>query len=293
MILFTHNLVLYNYNKFNGGYMKILITGGDSNIGTFLSSFFKEKYTPICLNKKLLDVTNKTLVLDTLCSLKPDLVIDTAGIENLNFCERNESIAYKVNSIGAFNVAYACYLLDIPILYISSSQVFDGTKELPYYETDVTNPINVYGKTKLAGEMLIKTICSRYYIIRTSNIFGTKYSFIDSILNSNSEIIPIVSNEITNITFIKDLSISIEIIMNSGIFGTYNCVNTGAISKINLIKEILNLNHINKKIITLPLESISANAPLPLFTALDTSLIKNCFNIEIPSYKISLMQYYK
>lgn len=273
--------------------MKILITGCDSNIGTFFSSFFKEKYNLICLNKNLLDITNKPLVLDTICSLKPDLVINTAGIENINFCERNESIAYKVNSIGTFNVAYASYMVDIPMLYISSSQVFDGKKELPYYETDATSPINIYGKTKLAGEMLIKTICSKYYIIRTSNIFGGKYSFMNSILDNHSQVIPIVENEITNITFINDLCIAIEIIMNSGIFGTYNCVNAGAISKINLVKEILNLNNINKKIITLPLDSISNNAPVPLFTALDTSLIKNCFNIELPTYKTSLEQYFK
>lgn len=273
--------------------MKILITGAEGNIGSYLFANLCRNHTVISLNKNDLDITNKTKCTEIINESKPNIVIHTAALSNIDLCERDETSAYTVNTIGSLNVAYACSLLDIPIIYISCNNVYDGKKTSPYYETDLCTPINVYGKTKLAGEKLIRTICTKYFILRTSWIYGTKNCFVRKIIDNKDVPLFMCSGEISSPTYIKDLYYVIVRMLKSDMYGIYNCTNSGGVKKSIWVKTILDYINIKKDVIEIPENFISNRAQRPNCTILNTSLLKNCFEIEMPSWEISLKDYLK
>lgn len=273
--------------------MKILITGSEGNIANYLSTNLRNNHSVYSLNKNELDITNKAKCTEIINELRPDIVLHTAALSNIDLCERDETSAYTINTIGSLNVAYPCSLLDIPIIYISCSNVYDGNKISPYYETDLCTPINVYGKTKLAGEKLIRTICTKYFILRTSWIYGTKNCFVRNIIDNKDVPLFMCSGEISSPTNIKDLFLVIERILKSDMYGIYNCTNSGAIKKSIWVKTILDYINIKKDVIEIPENFISNRAQRPKCTILNTSLIKNCFEIEMPNWEISLRDYLK
>jgi len=273
--------------------MNILITGADGNIGSYLFKSLCRSHNVFALNKNDLDVTNKNKCTEKINKIKPDIVLHTAALSNVDLCERDETSAYSINTIGSLNVAYPCSLLDIPIIYFSSSNVYDGNKLSPYYETDLCSPVNVYGKTKLAGEKLIRTICSKYFIIRTSWIYGTKDCFVKNIIENKEVPLFMCSGEISSPTYIEDLAKVIEKIIKSDMYGIYNCTNLGAIKKSIWVNTILDYINIKKDVIEIPENFISNRAPRPKCTILNMSLLKNCFEIEMPSWETSLKNYLK
>lgn len=273
--------------------MKILITGSEGNLGSYLFKSLCNNHTVFALNKNDLDITNKIKCTEKIYELNPDIVLHTAALSNIDLCERDETSAYGINTIGSLNVAYPCSLLDIPIIYFSCSSVYDGSKTSPYYETDLCSPVNVYGKTKLAGEKLIRTICTKYFIIRTSWIYGTKDCFVKNIVNNKDVPLFMCSSEISSPTYIEDLIMVIRKILYSDMYGIYNCTNYGAIKKSLWVKTILDYINIKKDVIELPDNFIANKAQRPKCTMLNMSLLKNCFEIEMPNWEISLKNYLK
>jgi dTDP-4-dehydrorhamnose reductase len=271
--------------------VKILLTGSNGNIGSYLQMYLSENHVVYPMKKQQLDITNKALTMEVIDLIKPDLIIHTAALTNMDFCERNETSAYTINTLGSLNVAYPCSLLDIPIVYLSTGYIFDGNKKRPYYETDQCNPINIYGKTKLAGEKLIRTVCRKYFIIRTSWVFGGDNCFVKKVIENKNVPVFLCSNEISNLTYIKDLCYVIEKIIQTEQYGVYNCVNSEAVSKALWIKSIFNLLNIEKEIAEIP-ESFLCNKALRAnYTALDTLLLNNCFNIILPTWQERLNEY--
>ena len=271
--------------------MKILLTGSNGNIGSYLKIYLSENHEVYPMDKKGLDITNKSLALEVIKTIKPDLVIHCAALTNIDLCERNETSAYTINTLGSLNIAYPCSLLDIPIVYLSTGYVFDGNQKRPYYETDQCNPINIYGKTKLAGEKLIRTVCKKYFIIRTSLVFGGDSCFIKKVIENKAVPVFLCSNEISNLTYIKDLCYVIDKIIQTEQYGVYNCVNSEAVSRSLWIKSIFNLLNIEKEVTEIPTNFVCNNALRGNYTALDTMLLDNCFNIILPNWKVRLNEY--
>jgi dTDP-4-dehydrorhamnose reductase len=271
--------------------MKILITGADGSIGHYMSNYFSINHEVFPFRKAKLDITNKVQCIEIIKNINPDIVIHCAALANIDLCERDETSAYTVNTIGSLNLAYSCSTLNIPIIYLSCNNVYDGNKTSAYYETDLCNPINVYGKTKLAGEKLIRTICSKYFIIRTSWVFGGSNCFVKSVIDNKDIPIFMSSSEIATPTYIEDLCNSIEKMMHSNMYGIYNCVNSGAAKKSLWVKTILEHLNIKKDVIEIPENFISNKALRPKCTILSTSLIKNCFDIELRGWEEALTEY--
>lgn len=271
--------------------MNILITDCTSELGEFIKKTLSVQHNIISFTKESLDVSNKVQCYNSIVSIKPDLVIYTNEISNIDLCERNETLAYTINTLGSLNIAYPCYILDIPLVYISSAYVYDGNKLSPYYETDEYNPLNVFGKTKLSGEKLIKTLCKKYFIIRTSWLYGGKDCFIKKIITNKSIPIFVCTEETSNVTYIGDLCNAISSIIETDLFGTYNCVSNDSVSKYLWVKNIFDSLKIDKAVIEMPLSFVSNAAKRPKYSTLSTSLIKNCFNIQLPDWKYSLQNY--
>lgn len=271
--------------------MKILLTGSNGNIGSYLSAYLSKNHEIYPMKKKELDITSKSLALEVIKTIKPDLVIHCAALTNIDLCERNETSAYTINTLGSLNIAYPCRLLNIPIVYLSTGYVFDGNQKRPYYETDQCNPINIYGKTKLAGEKLIRTVCKKYFIIRTSLVFGGNNCFVKKVIENKAVPVFLCSNEISNLTYIKDLCYVIEKMIQTEQYGVYNCVNSEAVSRSLWIKSIFNLINIEKEITEIPANFVCNKALRANYTALDTMLLNNCFNIILPNWQERLNEY--
>lgn len=270
--------------------MNILVTGANGNIGKYMVKYFSKGHNVIGLNKRDMDVCNTESLLKTIENQKPDIVIHTAGVTDIDLCERDETTAYKVNTLGTLNISKACDFLNIPLVYLSTSYVFNGKKSSPYLEEDYCDPINTFGKTKLAAEKLIRTICKKHYIIRTSWIFGGYNCYIKKVVKDDPLII-LSTNEIISPTYIEDLCGSVEFIMKKKTYGIFNCVNSNYSSKIDVLSFVIETSRLNKKVVEIPKEYLSSLTPRPGFSALSTNLIENQFNLNLPSWQERLYDY--
>jgi dTDP-4-dehydrorhamnose reductase len=170
--------------------MKIFVTGVNGQVGSALVRQAKELgHEVIAISRLQWDMAQspmqgKELVLQ----LKPDLVINPAAYTNVDGAEGDESTARKVNANAPRALAKACKQLGIPLFHVSTDYVFDGSKEEPYVETDQTNPINVYGCTKLAGELALQEETDKFLILRTSWVFSKEgHNFVNTILRLAEE----------------------------------------------------------------------------------------------------------
>lgn len=271
--------------------MNILLTGANGNIGSYLKKILENKYNVYALIRNDLDITNANAVWNVVDSIKPDIVIHTAAITNINVCERNETLAYATNLAGTINLSKACYLLDIPIVYLSTPHIFDGNSTKPYVEHDIGASKNIYGKTKLAGEQMIRTICEKYFIIRTSHVFGGNNCFINAWLQNRLQPLSLDYNPIINVTYIEDLCFAIDTIMLSDKYGIYNCTNEPSLCFYMLAKTAIDYAGLKKNVILLPNEYIANKVPRAKYMALDNSLIKKTFNINFPIWEERLREY--
>ena len=271
--------------------MNILITGAKGNIGTYLCSVLSKSHTIYGLDKTELDIMDKIATEKTLNELKLDAVIHTAAITNKYICEYNESLAYGVNTVGTLNIATCCNLLDIPILYLSSTDVYGDIKSSPYSEIDECTPINSYSKSKLGAEELIQTICKKYFILRTSNIFGGNDCFVRKLIKGNHTAIYLFSNPTLSVTYIEDLTAVLQRLLATDKYGVYNYTNEGCLSKSQLINSIIEFGNLNIPLIVNSDKLLSNLIKEPKYTCVDSSHIKSSLDIQIPSWNDRLKEY--
>lgn len=271
--------------------MKILILGSKGNIGGFLAKSLNKFHEIIEAGKKDVDITNKDDVMEFISNNSPDFVIDSAGIADMDFCEKNEDISYSINALGTMNVAIACSKNNIPIIYISSAQVYGLSKNSLHCEHDICDPVNIFGKSKLAGENLIRTLCKKYFIIRTSWCFGGEKCFVKQIINKRNTPIFMVADMKVNPTYLGDLSNAILSMMNTESYGIYNCVNKGSELKSNVVKYIFSEIGFDKQVFPLPESTLKTLAPRPKDCTLDNNLVETSFNIEMPSWEHRMSEY--
>ncbi len=215
--------------------MKILVTGGAGQLAQALGKVAGEKIF-LC-SKEMLDVTDRLQVKRVLNSLKPKTVIHTAAFTDVAGCERNSQKAYAVNFLGTRNLAQVCADLNIPLAYISSDFVFDGKRRTPYHEYCKPNPKNHYGNSKLQGEIVVRELCQRYYIIRTAWLFGEgKRNFCSQILakaRKGGEVC-VVNDEFGSPTYAPHLARVILEIVEKGEYGIYHGAGMGKASRYDL-----------------------------------------------------------
>ena len=153
--------------------MKVLITGAKGMLGQDLCPTLEDLGCFLIeTDIDNLDITKKEDVEDFVSKAHPDLIIHLAAYTNVDRAEEEEEKAELINAIGTENVALAASKIDVPLIYISTDYVFDGSKNSPYLPSDKVNPINAYGRTKLKGEELVQKHCKKYYIARTSWLYG-------------------------------------------------------------------------------------------------------------------------
>jgi len=169
--------------------MKVLITGCYGQVGTELMSLASDYDIEVVgFDHDTLDITCQKAVQDCMREEAPDVVINAAAYTAVDKAEDDVGMAKAVNATGVGYLAEACAQAEIPLVHISTDYVFDGSKELAYTEEDRVSPLGVYGETKLEGETLVRKICAKYYILRTSWVFSAHgNNFVKTMLRLASE----------------------------------------------------------------------------------------------------------
>ncbi|HDL21192.1 MAG TPA: NAD(P)-dependent oxidoreductase, partial [Nitrospirae bacterium] len=152
--------------------MKILVTGSSGMLGSDLHVSLGNKHQVLPYSGKDLDLTLRAGTISAVRAAQPDIVINCAAYTKVDLAEKEREKAFLVNGVGVQNLAIACEELKIPLCHISTDYVFDGASNTPYTPFDDTGPINVYGESKLAGEKYIQWIMNKFYIVRTSWLYG-------------------------------------------------------------------------------------------------------------------------
>jgi dTDP-4-dehydrorhamnose reductase len=223
--------------------MRIYITGNKGQLGRALEQALAD-HTLYGGDLPEVDITDLDSIRSSIRPIRPDLVIHSAALTDVDGCAREPDLAYRVNALGTRNVAVACQDVDCPLLAISTNEVFDGKAGQPYLEFDATNPINAYAKSKHAGEALVRDLLARFYIVRTAWLFGYGgNNFVAKIVKRAKEDgrLRVVADEVGSPTFAPDLAQAVAHLIATDAYGIYHFVNDGACSRFEFAQKILEL----------------------------------------------------
>lgn len=228
---------------------KILVTGAKGMLGHDLCPTLEDAgFETVETDVDNLDITDLKQVEKVLNAESPDAVVHCAAYTNVNKAEEEKDLAIKINGEGTENLAKVCAKLDIPIVYISTDYVFDGTKKEAYLPYDKTNPINAYGLSKLKGEEAVQKHCTKYYITRTSWLYGLHgKNFVETMISlADKPELKVVDDQVGCPTWTQELSNGITTLLSEEApYGIYHVCGTGHTSWYGFAKEIFELAGLN------------------------------------------------
>lgn len=271
------------------GYLtsKILVTGSYGMLGQDLCPTLSDNgYDVIETDKDSFDITKPDMVENFISKKTPDIIIHCAAYTNVDGAEEDFMTAELINVKGTENLAKVCAKNNVPLVYISTDYVFDGEKNTPYTTDDEPNPINIYGKTKLGGEEVIKKYCAKYYIIRTSWLYGHHgKNFVETMLSlrDNSEI-KVVDDQKGCPTWTMDLSDGIIKIINNETCGTYHVCGNGETSWFEFAKEVFKQAGISVNIVPCTTSEFPRPAKRPKYSVMDNNGICRDWKLALKDY---------
>ncbi|MFD1885688.1 dTDP-4-dehydrorhamnose reductase [Paenibacillus wenxiniae] len=222
--------------------MKVLVTGASGQLGMDMVAVLQRKgHDVMGCNRQQLDITNLEQCQQVVGEFVPTVIVHCAAYTAVDAAESDVDGAYLVNATGSRNMAVAAEAVGAKLIYISTDYVFDGQGENPYYEYDNTNPQGVYGKSKRAGEQLTQTLCNRYFIVRTSWVYGLHgNNFVKTMLKLGQEKpeLKVVHDQKGSPTYTVDLVEFVSELMRTEKYGIYHASNSGACTWYEFTQEI-------------------------------------------------------
>ena len=257
---------------------KILVTGANGMLGQDLTKILRENnFEVVETDVHNMDITKITEVEAVIDTHKPDYIVHTAAYTDVDGAEIYKDKAFLINKTGSENIAKISNNMDIPVFCISTDYVFDGTKNFPYKPDDKVNPISVYGKSKLEGEIAIRQNNPRHYILRTSWLYGHKgKNFVETMINltsKNSEL-KVVDDQTGCPTWTVALSEAIVSFLNQDkLYGTHHVCGSGNASWFEFALKIMELMNIDVHIKPVTTDEFPRPAQRPMYTVMDNNNI--------------------
>jgi len=284
--------------------MKILVIGKNGQLGKSLNNIVcnrKDSKNFIFIGRNQLNLCNTESIRNYFKKNIFNLIINCAAYTDVDQAEVKSNIAKKINHNAVLELSNAAKKQNCKLIHISTDYVFDGLNKNAYSEEDITNPINVYGQSKLDGEKAIQnTMKFNAIIIRTSWVYSEfENNFVDTMLRlgQNNDELNVVSDQIGSPTYASDLALAIlNIIEREGYFLTKNKTeifhfsNKGKVSWSDFAREIFKIAKIQCKVNNIDSNSYPTIAKRPLNSELNKNKIIKTFNMTIPSWKSSLKQ---
>ncbi len=223
--------------------MRVVITGHNGQLGRQLQIAFAD-HDLLALDLPGDDITDPGIV-RRICDFRPELVVHAAAYTDVDGCEKDPGLAFRVNAFGAQNVALAARQAGAALLHVSTNEVFDGTRRDLYREWDAVNPISVYARSKAAGEQIVRDVMAgRFYIARIAWLFGPGgNNFVTKILAAAQRQggLRVAADEFGNPTYAPDAAAAMARLAASGHYGIYHLTNAGFCSRYEFAREIMRL----------------------------------------------------
>ena len=271
----------------------VLITGKNGTLGNAFSKICQARsINYVALSKQELNICNEEQIAAAIDHYKPWAIINTAAFVKVDEAERCAAECLKVNAEGASLLARACNKKGIRFMTFSSDMVFDGEKRSPYLEKDIVNPVNVYGKSKAHGELLVLNENPSALIIRTSSFFGPwdTYNFAYNVLNKLKHQQPYaaVKDVFISPAYVPDLvNATLDLLIDEA-YGIWHITNDGTLSWAELAGEIAGRGGYNKGLIkNIYAEEMSYTARRPLYSVLGSQM-----GMQLPSLEDALSRYF-
>ncbi len=280
----------------------IWIIGNKGMLGTEVQHLLEQKKYPLYVSDREVNITDIFNLQSFIANKDIKWIINCSAYTAVDQAEDDIKNAYAINAEGVKNIAHLAKICKAKLIHISTDYVFNGEKSNPYQESDMTNPIGVYGSSKLSGEQAIIEIWDQYFILRTSWLFG-KYgkNFITTILrylNEKKEL-NVVSDQSGCPTFTKDLAELIYLIIDndSTTYGIYHFSNEGTTTWYDFSKKIQELGIANSLVKNdtiihpIPTSSYPTRASRPKYSALNKDKVKETFKIDIRRWENALAEF--
>ena len=282
--------------------MKVFLIGVDGQLGTDIEQCFTSKGIEVLglIGLKEIDICDYDESLDKVRDSKPDLVINTAAFHNVDLCEDEPEMAFKVNVGGVKNIAEICSELDIPLMHFSTDYVFDGEKKSPYLEDDCPGPLSIYAISKHGGERVVQYMLDKYYIIRLSGLYGHagctgkgNMNFIETMLKlaESKKEIKVVDDQVLTPTSTIDVAEKLYELIMTGKYGLYHMTNTGSCSWFEFACEIFKIMGINIDVVPVSSEEFAAKAIRPRYSVLNNANLKDVGISDLRQWKTALKNY--
>lgn len=262
--------------------MRVLIAGAKGQLGLELQRQFAplidrgEGIDLVETDLDNLDITIQEDVTRFLGETGPDVVINCAAYTDVDSCEQDAETAFRVNALGARNLAVAAFRIGAKIVQISTDYVFEGNADKPLREYDPVNPQSVYGKSKEFGEHLVRSTNPRHFILRTARLFGNGSNFVRTMLKMAGERdeLRIVNDQYGSPTSTVDLGRCIISLLKTEAYGTYHATCQGECSWFDFSRKIFELKGIDVRVHPLSTEELRRPAPRPKYSVLDNFMLR-------------------
>lgn len=283
---------------------KILITGCNGQLGRAIRKEYADEdvtfiNTDVMEGEGIipLDITDVEAVVSLTEREKPDVIINCAAHTNVDACETQWDLAYKINAIGPRNLSIAAAKIDAKLIHVSTDYVFPGTSPEPLTEFDQTGPISAYGKTKYEGELFVKEFAPKHFIFRTAWLYGDGKNFVKTMLklSENHEEITVVSDQFGSPTSAVELAKMIHFLEPTENYGTYHATCEGQCSWADFAVEIFKKAGKDTKVKYITTEEYNSPAKRPAYSILDNYMLRLVAGdkFKMADWKDALDDYFK
>jgi dTDP-4-dehydrorhamnose reductase len=273
--------------------LRIAVIGANGQLGSEICQRFDPDFEVIGLTHEQIEISNIDNVDHIIKSIKPDIVLNTAAYHNVPECEKNPHLAFQVNTIGVLNLVKLANEMKYILVHFSTDYVFDGTKNSPYIEDDIPNPLNIYALSKLNGETIIKNYCERYFVLRIAGIYGKTPcrakggNFIHTMIRAAKErdIVTVVNDEILSPTSVYEIAVHLPLLLNTDAYGLYHFVCHGACSWYDFASVIFDKLKLKTPLKSCSSDQVPVTIKRPRYSALE--------NHNLSSLKLDTLAYWK
>lgn len=285
---------------------KILVTGCNGQLGRAIRMEYENEQIAFINTDVIeaegiiaLDITDIDQVMRLIKSEKPDVIINCAAHTNVDACEKQWDLAYKINAIGPRNLSIAASEVNAKIIHVSTDYVFEGNGKKPYTEFDMPNPVSAYGKTKLEGERFVQQFADRYFILRTAWLYGDGKNFVKTMLRlaETHDEVSVVCDQLGTPTSAVELAKMIHYLEGTDNYGLFHATCEGDTNWAAFAEKIFKLAGKNVKVNHVTSEQYAqmnpASANRPAYSILDNYMLRLTSEYKMAGWKDALQAYMK